>query len=100
MAGAVDMRIVAGVGLVFDVGRRDGDAARLLFRRLVDLVIGCEFRLALLGQNLGNRRRQRRLAVIDMTDRADIAMRLGAFEFSLGHRSLRCRWRFASLKWT
>ena len=38
--GAVDVRVMALVGLVLDVRGRDGDAARLLFRRLVDLVIG------------------------------------------------------------
>ena len=40
VAGAVDMRVMALVGLVLDVRGGDGDAARLLFRRLVDLVIG------------------------------------------------------------
>ena len=87
--GAVDVRVVALVGLVFDVRGRNGDAARLLFRRLVDLVIGRVGRLALLGQHLGDRRRQRRLAVIDVTDRADIAMRLVAVEFFFGHETLR-----------
>ena len=37
--GAIDMRVVALLGLVLDVRGRDGDAARLLFRRLVDLVV-------------------------------------------------------------
>ena len=40
VAGAVDVGVVALVGLVLDVRGRDGDAARLLFRRLVDLVVG------------------------------------------------------------
>src|SRR6202042_251619 len=70
---------------VFDMGGRDGDAARLLFRRLVDLVIGGVLRLALLGQNLGDRRRERRLTVVDVTDGADVAMRLVALEFCLTH---------------
>jgi hypothetical protein len=46
---------VAVRGLVLDVRRRDRDAARLLFRRLVDLVVGRERRTAGLGQNLGDR---------------------------------------------
>ena len=85
VAGAVDMGIVALLGLVLDVGGRDRDAARLLFRRLVDLVIGGERRPAGLRQNLGDRGRQRRLAMVDVTDRADVAMRLVTREFYLGH---------------
>jgi len=38
VARAVDVRVVAVLRLVLDVRRRDRDAARLLFRRLVDLV--------------------------------------------------------------
>ena len=89
VAGAVDVRVVALLGLVFDVRRRNRDAARLFFRRLVDLVVGGERGAAGLGQHLGDRRRQRRLAVVDVTDRADIAMRLVAQEFLFGHGTLR-----------
>src|SRR5690349_8317110 len=83
------MRVMALVGLVFDVRGRDRDAARLLLRRLVDLVIGGVGRLTFLRQDLGDRGRQRRLAVIDVADRANIAMRLGALEFFFGHGTLR-----------
>ena len=83
------MRVMALVGLIFHMRGRNGDAARLLFRRLVDLVIGRVRRLAGLCQNLGDRRRQRRLAVIDVTDRPDVAMRLGAVEFLFGQGPLR-----------
>ena len=86
VAGAVDVRVVALVGLVLDVRGRDRDAARLLFRRLVDLVVGRERRAARFRQHLGDRRRQRRLAVVDVTDRADVAVRLVALEFLFGHR--------------
>jgi hypothetical protein len=44
VARAVDVRVVALVALVLDVRRRDRDAARLLFRRLVDLVERRELR--------------------------------------------------------
>ena len=40
-----------------------------------------------LRQHLGDRRRQRRLAMIDVTDRADVAVRLGPLKFLLRHRS-------------
>ena len=89
VAGAVDVRVVALLGLVFDVGGRDGDAARLFFRRLVDLVVGGERGAAGLGQHLGDRGGQRGLAVVDVTDRADVAMRLVAQEFFFGHGTLR-----------
>ena len=87
--GAVDVRVMPLVGLILDVRGGDGNAARLLFRRLVDLVIGRVLGLTLFGQDFGDRRRQRRLAVIDVADRADVAMRLVAVEFFLGHGALR-----------
>jgi hypothetical protein len=40
MAGAIDVRVVALLGLILDVRGRDRDAARLLFRRFVDLIVG------------------------------------------------------------
>jgi hypothetical protein len=85
VAGAVDVRVVALLGRVLDVRGRNGDAARLLFRRLVDLIVGRERRAAGLGQNLGDRRRQRRLAMIDVADRADVAVRLGTRKLFFGH---------------
>jgi hypothetical protein len=63
----------------------DGDAPRLLLRRLVDLVIGGELGAALLGEHLGDRRRQRGLAVIDVTDGPDVAMGLRPLELFLSH---------------
>jgi len=44
MARAIDVRVMPVRGLVFDVSGRDRDAARLLFRRLVDLVVRRERR--------------------------------------------------------
>ena len=65
--------------------RRDRDAARLLFRRRVDLVVRLELAAKALRADLRQRRRQRRLAVIHVTDRAHVHVRLGAFEFTLCH---------------
>ncbi len=50
MAGAVNVGIMTVVGLVFDVGGRDGDAALTLFRSVVDLVERLELGLTLAGQ--------------------------------------------------
>ena len=60
--------------------------ARLLFRRLVDLIERGEVHVrVLVGEHLGDRRRQRRLAVVDVTDRPDVQVRLVALELLLGH---------------
>ena len=87
VARAVDVRVVAVGRLVLDVRGRDRDAARPLFRRLVDLVVRRERRAARLRQDLGDRRRQRRLAMVNVTDRADVAVRLVPLKFRLRHRS-------------
>ena len=60
----------------------------LLFGRVVDLVVGLELHLRVRrGQHLRDRRRQRRLAVVHVTDRPDVHVRLGPVEFLLGHLS-------------
>src|SRR3546814_8736436 len=73
--------------LVLPGRRRDRDPARLLLRRLVDLVVGRERRPARLRQNLRDRRRQRRLAMVDMADRAHVAVRLRPRKLFFRHRS-------------
>jgi len=85
VARAVDVRVVPGRRLVFHVRGRDRDAARLLFRRRVDRAVVLELATKTLGTDLRQRRRQRRLAVIHVTNRADVDVRLGAFEFTLCH---------------
>ena len=76
------MGVVAGRRLVLDMRRRNGDAARLLFGRRIDLVIRLVF-----AKILGDRRRQRRLAMVDMANRADVHMRLRTLEFTFCHCS-------------
>src|SRR3954471_16885907 len=85
VAGAVDVGVVPVVGLVLDVGGRDRDAAFLLLRSVVDLLEAMRFRTAHGGERFRDRGRQRRLAVVDVTDRADVHVRLIALEFLLGH---------------
>ena len=51
----------------------------------VPIVSACEQSVR---QRHGDRRRQRRLAMIHVTDRANVAVRLGAFELFLGHSLL------------
>jgi hypothetical protein len=73
VARAIDVRIVALVGLILDVRGRNGDSALALFRRLVDVRIVRVLGLPPSRQHLGDRRRQRRLAMVDVTDGADVA---------------------------
>src|SRR5581483_3174267 len=82
---AVDVRVVAVGRLVLDVRGVDRDAALPLLGRLVDLVEGDRLAAARLSEHLRDRRRQRGLAVVDVTDRADVDVRLAAIELLLGH---------------
>ncbi len=78
---AVDVCIVTVCGFILDVCRRDRDAAGALFRSRVDLVIRLE-----LAEKLRDRCRQRRLAVVNVTNRADVNVGLRTFEFAFCHR--------------
>src|SRR5262245_21950223 len=101
MTRTIDVGIVALVGRVLHVTGRDrqnlrGVAAPLAFRCLGDLVVGDEIRRPPpIGRYLCHGSGQRRLAMVDVTDGPDVAMRLGAFEFLLGHRTL----RYGPLSW-
>src|SRR3546814_994813 len=59
----------------------------LLFRRTVDLVVRRELRPASLRKHLRDRSRQRRLAMVHMADRPDVAVRLRPLELCLRHDS-------------
>src|SRR5690625_3608437 len=67
---------------VYDMGGLDRDAPRLLLRRRVYRVIGLE-----ITEILGDRRRQRRLAMVHMPNRPDVDMRLRPLELLLRHWS-------------
>ena len=86
VARAIHVRVVPVGRLVLDVRHRDRDSAGLFFRRVVDRIERAELILRIvLGQHLGDRRRQRRLAVIDVPDRPDVHVRLAAVKFFLRH---------------
>src|ERR1700740_2936268 len=82
---AAHLRIVPRFGLILDMCGRDGDAALALLGSLVDVGIVDEGRATGLGQHLRDGGGQRRLAMVDVTDGADIAVRLVPLEFSLSH---------------
>jgi hypothetical protein len=60
------------------VRRGDGDAARPLLRRLVDLIIRHVLRKAFVRQHARDRGSQRRLAVVHVADGADVQVLLRA----------------------
>jgi hypothetical protein len=70
---------------VLHVRRVDRDSTRFLFRRFVDLVVLHRLRFALLRQRHRDRRRQRRLPVVYVSDRPDVDMRFRSLEFCLRH---------------
>ena len=87
MARAVDMGVVPLVGLVLDVGDGDRDAPLPLFRRVVDRVEAAEGALRPSATSVFVIAAvKRRLAVVDVPDRAHVHMRLRPLKFLLPHR--------------
>jgi len=66
----------------------NGNTACLFFRRRIDLVVSLGLAAKLLAQNHRDRRCQRCLTVIHVTDRTDVDVWFGAFEFTFCHFSL------------
>ena len=87
VAGGINVSVVTLLGLVLNVGHVDGNATLTLLGSVVHLVergVHVEIRV-LLRQNLGDSGGGRRLSVIDVTDGADIHMRLGLVVLGLSH---------------
>ncbi len=88
---AVDVRVVTIRRLVLDVRRRDRQDLRrvatpLRLGRLRDFVVRDVLRAeTLVGRDLRQRGGRRRLAVVDVADRADVHVRLVPLEFRLCH---------------
>src|SRR4030095_5860872 len=71
---------------VLHVRRVDRDTALTLLGRVVDLVVRLELNLRVRRrEHLRDRRRQRRLPVVHVTDRPDVHVRLATVELLLGH---------------
>ena len=82
---AVHVRVVTVSRLVLDVRGVDGDTARLLFGRFVDLIVTHLLSQAFGCKHHGDRRGKRGLAVVNVADRADVDVRFASVEFSLSH---------------
>src|SRR5664279_4740256 len=103
VARAVDVGIVPVLGLVFHVRESDREdlgrvAAERLRVRLGNVVVGLGDGEALGRKDLRQGGGQRRLAVVDVSDRADVDVGLRAREFLLGHLSLLRSWRLSRRK--
>ena len=88
VTGTVDVGVVTVLRLVLHVRGGDRDPALLLLRSVVDLLEALRLSADLLGKDLRDRRGQRRLAVVDVTDGADVDVRLVALELLLRHSEL------------
>ena len=82
---AVNVRVVTVRTLVLHVRRRNRNTARPLFRRLVNLVVRIYLTTVKLRHTLRQRRRQRRLAMIHVTNRAYVYVRFRSLKFYFGH---------------
>src|SRR5207244_8583444 len=95
LSGVIHWRVVSYIVRVLYLRRRNRDSARFFFRRVVDRIKRPEHNLrVVLLQYLGDGRRQRGLAMVNVTDGAYVAVRLIAFKFLFRHSLLRFVWLF------
>ena len=86
VARAIHVRVVPVRRLILDVRRRNGYAARLFFRSVIDRIKRPELDLrVVLRQYFRDRRRQRGLAMINVTNGPYVAVRLIALKFLFCH---------------
>ena len=84
VAGAVDVGVVAVLGLVLDGGGVDGDAAGALLGGGVDLVVFFRGTIAEGGEGHGEGGGEGGLTVVDVADGADVDVGLLALELAAG----------------
>ena len=77
---AINVRVVTVLRLVLHVRRVDRDPACLLFRRRIDLVVLLRLAAELRRQHRRDRRRQRRLPMVHVSNRAHVHVRLRTLE--------------------
>ena len=83
MARAVNVSVVTSLSLILDVSRVDRDTTSALLGSLIDVGIVHELCVALQSQVLGDSSGQSGLAVVNVTDGADVNMRLRTVKFCL-----------------
>ena len=88
VAGCINVSVVTLGGLVLNVRDVDGDTALALFRSGVDrreVADDVDGRRVLFCKNLRNCGGQSGLAVVDVTNRSDVYVRLAPLELGLSH---------------
>ncbi len=86
MARTIHMGVMTILGLILHMRNRNRDPTLLFLRSLVDRIKRRKIHVRILiRQHLGDRRGQRRLPMIDMTNRPNIQMRLRPLELLLRH---------------
>ena len=88
VAGAVNVSIVAFFGLILNVSGINGNTTLSLLGSLIDVGVIHILRVALQVQNLGDRSGQSGLAMVNVTDGANVNMGFCSFKLSL------CHWDF------
>ena len=79
------MCVVTRSGFVLDVGGVDGDAACFFFWSSVDLVVGFRFAAEFLRQDGCDCSGQGRLAMVNVTDGANVHVRLSPLKLTFCH---------------
>jgi len=88
VARAIHVRVVPVLRLVLHVRRRNRNSARLLFRSVVDRIKRPERILRIvLRQNLGDSRRQRGLAMVNVANGPTLQCGLLRSQFLFRHKS-------------
>ena len=85
MARAVNVCIVTGCGFIFNVRGVDGNTTFTFFRSFIDHGVVHEFSAAFFSQYFSDSSSQSSLAMVNVTDGADIQMRFSSFIFSFCH---------------
>ena len=85
VAGAVNVSIVTGFGLILNVSGVDGDTTLFLFGSGVDRIKGFNFRETFFSQHLGDSGGQSGLTVVNVADSTDVDVRFGTIKFFFCH---------------
>src|SRR5260364_35126 len=88
VTGAINVRIMALLGFIFDVRGINRNTARFFFRRCINLGVCFCLAAEFLRQYSGNRRRERCFTVIHVPHCPDVYMRLATLKLAFGHSRL------------
>ena len=84
---AINVSIVTAIRLILNVSRGNRNAALLLLRGFINISIIRKLSSPMLRQNLRNRSSQRRLTMVNVTNRANVNVRLRALKLLFRHVS-------------